>query len=282
MRRALVSITPGRPGIAWRAAVSSASAAAIFATVLATAALGAEFKIIAGGAQSLTPLAEKFSHQFRKRRPDVTVEIVPANSNYAVRAVRAGEIHIGLVTRDLAAEERYGMRLAIIGRDALVFLSYPSNPAANLTREQLRAIYTGEVTNWKDVGGQDQGIVPLIREPGSALQAVFVERLFGREFRGPLKAFVVRADKDKVLRTIKRIRGSLGYGIVRPEEAENEGVRVLAIDGKFPDPKTIDAERYPFARVQAVISKNDAGHAVRAWIEGFAAFAKHNRVAESR
>jgi phosphate transport system substrate-binding protein len=230
-------------------------------------------KIIIAGAQSITPLAEKFSAQFQKQHPGIAIEIRRGNSNYAVTTVRNGEIDIGLVARELGPAERAELHVEPFGHDAIILLSYPWNAVGELTLEQLRKIYLGKITNWREVGGSDKGIVPLTREQSSALHGTFIDSLFGKGFYGQEKAFVLRANKDKVLRTIKRIQGSLGYGIVRVEEAQAEGVKVLGIDGKFPTATNIREELYPFTRPQLLISKGRPDGIIQEWMSGFAKFA---------
>ncbi|MGH7766365.1 MAG: substrate-binding domain-containing protein [Candidatus Binatia bacterium] len=230
-------------------------------------------KIVIGGAQSLVPLAEKFSARFRKDHPEIEVEIRRANSNYAVTATQAGEIQIGLVTRNLTAAEIAALHVEPVGHDAIIFLSYPWNQATSLTLEQLRKIYLGKITNWREVGGEDKGIVPLTREGSSTLHSMFIDSLFGKGFNGAEKAFVLRANKEKILRTIKRVRGSLGYGIVGLEEAQDEGVKVLAINGKSPNEANIVQGVYPFTRPLLLIGKGPLNPLVQGWMRGFAQFA---------
>ncbi|HET8562788.1 MAG TPA: substrate-binding domain-containing protein, partial [Candidatus Binatia bacterium] len=141
-----------------------------------------------------------------------------------------------------------------------------------LTLEQLQQVYLGQITNWKEVGGEDKGIVPLTREASSPLHKTFIESLFGKGFRGQEKAFILRAKKENVLKTIKRIRGSLGYGIVRLEEAEAEGVKVLAINGKMPSAENITDKLYPFTRPLFLISNGRPEPIVQEWMSGFAKF----------
>jgi phosphate transport system substrate-binding protein len=244
----------------------------LFTMALPISLNAAEHRLIVGGAQSLIPLAEKYSTEFHRSHPGVEVEIRRANSNYAIEAVRNGDIHLGLVTRRLGTKEKDEFKAAPIGHDAIVLLSYPQNSVANLNLEQLREIYLGKITGWRDVGGEEQGIVPLTRETSSALHKVFFEALFGQAFNGQEKAFILRANKDKVLRTIKRIRGSLGYGIVRLEEAQAAGVTVMAIDGKFPSASNIRQEIYPLIRPQILICKKGSDVIVEEWKRGFEKF----------
>jgi phosphate transport system substrate-binding protein len=244
---------------------------------LPTPGTAAGRKLIIGGAQSLTPSAEKFSAQFHRSHPGIEIEIRRANSNYAVSAVRNGDFSIGLITRPLSLGESSEFQVQDLGYDAIVLLSYSWNSIAGLTVEQLQQIYLGKITNWKEVGGEDKGIVPLTREATSALHKTFIEMLFGKGFVGREKAFVLRASKEKVLRTIKRIRGSVGYGIVRMEEAENEGVKVLSINGMRPDTANIQQNLYPLTRPLAVISKPKPDAGVHDWIAGFARFTHESR-----
>jgi phosphate transport system substrate-binding protein len=254
----------------------------LLATGLPSAADAAERKVVIGGAQSLTPLAEKFTTYFRRDHPDVELEIRRANSNYAVNAVRNGEFQIGLLSRSLSDREKFEFYVETLGYDAVVMLSYSWNSVAALSVEQLRHIYLGKITNWNEVGGEDKGIVPLTREASSALHKIFIESLFGPRFQEREKAFVLRASKEKVLRTIKRIRGSLGYGIVRMEEAETEGVKVLAVNGKLPTTANVQQQLYPFTRPQFLISKHRPEGVAHEWVAGFTRFASHSKDPKER
>ena len=237
-------------------------------------------KISIGGALSLAPLAEKYSAQFRKEHPGVEIEIRRANSGYAVNAVQSGELQIGLVTRRLSAAERAEFQVESLGYDAIILLSYPWNTATDLTLEQLRNIYLGKIANWREVGGEDKGIVPMTRESSAALHATFIDGLFGKGFNGQEKAFILRASKDKILRTIKRVRGSLGYGIVHLEEAQAEGVKVLAIDGKVPNAANIRERLYPFTRPLLLISRRPQTRLAQEWMLGLVKFAGRSAAAE--
>jgi len=230
-------------------------------------------KIVIGGAQSLVPVAEKFTARFRKDHPGIEIEIRRANSNYGVNAVKTGQIQVGLVARNLTGAEKTDFHVESAGHDAIIFLSYPWNEVTNLSLEQLRKIYAGKITNWREVGGEDKGIVPLTREESSALHRMFVENLFGKDSGSQEKAFVLRAAKEKILRTIKRVRGSLGYGIVGVEEAQAEGVKVLAINGKSPTEANIEQGTYPFTRPLLLVSQSRPNPLVQEWMSGFVRFA---------
>lgn len=229
-------------------------------------------KIIIAGAQSLAPLAEKFSDRFRKDHPDTEIEIRGGGSNYAINAVRGGEIAIGLVARTISVSERIGLNLEPFGQDAVILLTYPGNTVNNLALEEIRKVYLGKIVNWSEVGGEKKGVVPLTRERSAAIHSIFVEHLFGKNFKGQEKAFTLRVSKDKILRTIKRIEGSVGYGIVRLEEARAQGVKVLRVDGQLPTSESIRGGLYPLIRPQLLISRGNSHSLVREWMSSFVRF----------
>jgi phosphate transport system substrate-binding protein len=239
-------------------------------------------RITIAAAQSLVPLAESFTAEFRKDHPGVRVEIWSGRSNYAVQAVRSRQADVGLVARSLTPAEEAQLRVEALGHDAIILLTYPGNSVSGLTLPQLRDVYRGRVGNWRQLGGQDKGIIPLTREPNSAIHGIFVERLFGRDIPAEEKAFTIRASKDKVLRTIKRIEGALGYGIVHLDEARQQGVKVLAVNGRLPTASNIQSGLYHFVRPQLLITRADATGLVREWTHRFQAFVQKPAVLGSR
>jgi phosphate transport system substrate-binding protein len=239
-------------------------------------------RITIAAAQSLVPLAESFTAQFQKDRPGVQIEIWGGRSNYAIQAVRSGQADVGLVARGLSSSEEAQLRVEALGHDAIILLTYPGNSVTGLSLPQLQEIYRGRVTNWRQLGGQDKGIIPLTREHSSAIHGIFLERLFGRDIPGEEKAFTIRASKDKVLRTIKRIEGALGYGIVHLEEAQHQGVKVLAVDGKLPTANHIQSGLYHFVRPQLLITRADTNAIVKEWSDRFRAFVQKPTVLGNR
>jgi phosphate transport system substrate-binding protein len=239
-------------------------------------------KLTIGGAQSLIPLAETFSSRFLKNHPGVEIEIRGGGSTYAVNAAGRGEIDIGLVARGLDAAEKQYLYEKPFGHDAIFLVTYPGNPVGSLTLEQIRRIYLGQITNWRDVGGEDQGIIPLTRESSSNIHAIFIQHLFGGNFNGQEKAFTLRTSKEKILKTIKRVRGSIGYGILHLEQAEAEGVRVLGIEGKLPTGQNIDLGLYPLTRPLLLISPKTPEGIVEKWMRGFVQFNNNTRRPEEQ
>ncbi|MFQ5683807.1 MAG: substrate-binding domain-containing protein [Candidatus Binatia bacterium] len=229
-------------------------------------------KIIIGSAQSIVPLAQAFSARFQKQYPRIEIKILGRGSNYAVKATRRGEVDIGLIARSLNLKEKAELNEEAFGRDAIFLITYPGNPVSDLTLEQIRKIYLGQITNWREVRGQDKGIVPLTREKSSNIHAIFIRHLFGKSSGAQETAFTLRARKAKIIKTIKRIDGSIGYGILHFEQAKAQGIKVLKIEGKLPTEENIRAGLYPLTRPRLLISRGRPQDIAREWMIGFKRF----------
>jgi len=250
--------------------------AALLPLALPAQAQERQKKIIIGGAQSIVPLAEQFSAQFLKEHPGTEIEIVGGGSNYAVNATQRGEIDIGLVTRSLSAEEKTAIYAEPFGQDAILILTHPGNVVPNLALEEIRRIYLGQITNWREVGGEELGIIPLTREKSAAIHTIFTDRLFGKGLADQEKAFILRASKEKVLKTIKRVEGVIGYGILRLDQAQTQGIKVLAVEARLPTDENIRAGLYPLVRPQLLISRGKPQGLAREWMLGFVKFGQRS------
>lgn len=151
----------------------------------------------------------------------------------------------GIANRPAPATLRAGIAATQIGRDAIAVLVNTANPVANLTMAQLQAIFTGDVRNWRELGGQDLPVQPYIMGVESATRSVFrTEVLDGAEYAA--RCIEVRPDRDMIPR-VARESGAIGQisfsflnGRASPADA-----RAVAIDGEQPNVTNFD---YPIAR----------------------------------
>ena len=135
--------------------------------------------------------------------------------------------------------------------DALVFMVNEDNPVESLTAEQLRGIYTGEITNWSEVGGADMEIVPFQRNAESGSQ-VLMEKLVmdGAEMITPPEGYMI-ASMGFLIDAVKQYDNSanaLGYTVYyyANDMQMADGLKLLAVDGVEPNPETIGSGEYPF------------------------------------
>ena len=131
------------------------------------------------GSTSMEIVAKALAESFTALYPDVTVDVQLGGSSTGIQNALEGVSDIGNVSRDLAEDET-GLTPHEIALDGIGIAVNPENPVENLTLEQIAGIYTGEITNWSEVGGEDLEIYVVGREAGSGTRDAF-ESIVGVE-----------------------------------------------------------------------------------------------------
>ena len=151
-----------------------------------------------------------------------------------------------------------------IGRDALVFIVNENNPVQSLTRQQLKNIYAGKITNWKEVGGEDLDIVPFQRSEDSGSQTLFKKLLIqGGELMNPPTELAPTAMGELVdsIAAYNNSSNAIGFSVYYyiDQMYSQPGLRLLAVDGVTPSNNTIASEEYPLCNeFYAVLHANAA------------------------
>lgn len=140
-------------------------------------AQGLTGRITVGGSTTVHVVAVPLAERFMEKHPGVVVETHSVGSTAGIVGAREGTFDIGTSSRMLRDEEPGWVREFSIWRDGLVPIVHPNNPVTNLTMEQLAQIFTGQITNWREVGGSDQRITVIIREEGSGARASFEDHV---------------------------------------------------------------------------------------------------------
>ncbi len=134
------------------------------------------YTIEVSGSTSVTPLMEMLAEDYAKANSGITVNINGTGSSDGIKAANEGTSEAGMSSRTLSpAEKGYGLTELIIAIDGIAVILNNNNPVSNLTIEQIRDIYTGNITDWSQVGGQAGKIAVVSREPGSGTRGAFEE-----------------------------------------------------------------------------------------------------------
>ena len=150
-----------------------------------------------------------------------------------------------------AEKAEVSFRYTPIGKEAFVFFVNSQNPVNNLTIEQLQAIYSGEITNWKELGGNDETIRPFQRNENSGSQTAFVHFMQGKTIIEPPKENVHYIMEPIVTQTADYTNygNAIGFSFryYVNEMVKNEDVKILKINGVFPELETIGNNTYPLS-----------------------------------
>ena len=177
----------------------------------------------------------------------------PTGSGSGIKAVQEGRCDIGLSSRDLKAEEKEaGLNGTILAYDGIAIIVHPENPVSDLSLETIAKIYTGEITNWSEVGGNDTEIVLIGREAGSGTRDGF-ESITDTEDACQYRQELTST--GDVITTVAQNPGAIGYASVA---SVKDTVKALKVDGVAPTEETIKDGSYVVQRPFVLVTKTDA------------------------
>lgn len=210
---------------------------------------GGTDQLIVTGSTTLLPIAEQAAEKFQEENPGVAVLVSGLGSSAGIEAAIAGTSDIATSSRDLKPEETdSGLIDVPVAFDGIAVIVNPQNPIDGLTTDQLRDIYAGKITNWREVGGEDRDIDLVNRDEASGTREAFKKIVMG-DSRFDLSA-VVLPGTGQVRDVVSRSRGAIGYisvGFVAPRFT-NTRVKALTVDGVVPSEDTVASQEYPIAR----------------------------------
>lgn len=215
------------------------------------------------GSTTVLPIAEVAAEQFNKDYPDASVLVSGMGSSAGIEAVSTGNAQIGTVSRELRGSENdLGLTAIPIAYDGIAVIVNPKNNVRSLTTEQLRDVFEGKITNWKDLGGTDSPIHLINRDEASGTREAFQGIVMG-EGVFDIGA-VVLPGTGQVREVIRRTPGAIGYisiGFV------NEDVSPVTIDDVEPTRENVTAKRYPITRSLYFFTHGEVSQATQDYID---------------
>ncbi len=187
--------------------------------------------------------------EFTALNPDVTINYTGTGSSAGISDTIAGANDIGASSRELKDEEKVdGLNEATFAFDGIAVAVNPANPVADLTMEDLGKIYSGQITNWKDVGGNDADIIVVSREGASGTRSAFEELIKLEDAGGLVEDATVVEGNGNVQTNVAGNENAIGYVSFSFIDESVKGVNVNEVEGT---PENAKAGTYPL--VQAFI-----------------------------
>lgn len=234
------------------AAETTAEAKTEAETAAETEAAKLSGSITLAGSTSMEKFANALAESFMEIYPDVTVQAEFTGSSAGIEAVLAGQCDIGDSSRSLKEEEKAkGAVENIVAIDGIAVVTDPSNTAADLTKDQLIQIYTGEITNWKDAGGEDMPIVVVGREAGSGTRGAFEELL---KIEDACKYANELDSTGAVMAKVASTPGAIGYVSL---DVVDDSVKALSLEGVEATEENIKAGDYFLSRPFVMATKGE-------------------------
>lgn len=202
------------------------------------------------GSTSMEKVIGALSESFMANNADATVTYNPTGSGSGITAVQEGTCDIGLSSRALKDEEKAaGLKETVLAYDGIAIIVHPDNPVSDLTIEQIAQLYTGEITNWKDVGGNDAQVVLIGREAASGTRDGF-ESITGTKEKCQYRQELTST--GDVITAVSQNPDAIGYASLA---SIKDSVKALNVDGVTPGEDTVKDGSYkvqrPFVLVTA-------------------------------
>ena len=195
------------------------------------------------GSTSMEKVIGALSESFMANNADTTVTYNPTGSGSGITAVQEGSCDIGLSSRALKDEEKAaGLKETILAYDGIAIIVHPDNPVSDLTIEQIAQLYTGEITNWKDVGGNDAQVVLIGREAASGTRDGF-ESITGTKEKCLYRQELTST--GDVIAAVSQNPDAIGYASLA---SIKDSVKALSVDGVTPSEATVKDGSYKVQR----------------------------------
>ncbi len=222
-------------------------------------------KVTMSGSTSMEKLVKALQETFAEVQPDVTVTAEFVGSSAGVEQMLSGTVDIGNSSRNLKdAEKESGAVENIVAIDGIAMVVDTANTIADLTKDELVAIYTGTVTNWSEVGGADAPIVVIGREAGSGTRGAFEEIL---KIEEQCKYASELDSTGAVMAKVSATPGAIGYVSL---DALNDTVKAVSLEGVEATAENILAGNYFLSRPFVMATKGaveEQSEAVQAFFE---------------
>mgnify|MGYP004513692197 FL=1 len=215
-----------------------------------TAAAKLSGTVATDGSTSMEKVIGALGEAFMEANPDTTFTYNPTGSGSGIQAVQEGRCDIGLSSRALKdAEKEAGLTETVLAYDGIAMIVNPANPVEDLSLEQIADIYTGKITNWSEVGGNDSQIVLIGREAGSGTRGGF------EEIVGVVDACQYRQELSStgdVITTVAQNPDAIGYASLA---AVKDTVKALKVAGVTPTEATVKDGTYTIQRPFVLATK---------------------------
>ena len=195
-------------------------------------------KVVVAGSTSVQPLSEELAAAFMAANTGVTIEIQGGGSGVGIKAAQDKIADFGSSSRDLKDEEKATIASEyVIAKDGVSVVLDPTNAVTDLTLDQIKQIFTGKITNWKEVGGADATIVVVSREEGSGTRGAFVEitkvsekDAAGTAVDNTTKDALVQPSTGAVKQTVASTPNTIGYISIGALDDTVKAIKVEGID----------------------------------------------------
>lgn len=200
----------------------------------------------AGGSTSVEKAAKAALEEFVALNPEVTFEYDATGSSAGIKNVKDGTYKLGFSSRELKEEETQGIEYKTIALDGIALVVNPNNKVENITLEQIKGIFTGEIKNWSELGGVDAEIVVVSRENGSGTRSAFEEIAKIGELL--TEKAIIKSGNGEVASYVAGEQNAIGYTSFVTLESNSDKIKGLQVESVKPEVVNVQNQTYKLSR----------------------------------
>lgn len=211
-------------------------------------------RIRVSGSASAIPLVKLLAREFERYHPGTEIAFLPAtHTRGGLAGVREGDSDIGLLSRGFTEEEaKYNLQYLHLAQDGIVFATHKTVGIKDITSRELREIYSGKITNWRQLGGKNKGITVLDRPEHTSPKITLRKKLFSKDLQITETATVLERP-SQMNESLMIIPDSIGYTSLGEVISSELDVNVLTVDGMPPTPGHVKKNVYSFSRPFGIV-----------------------------
>ncbi|MCR6544113.1 phosphate ABC transporter substrate-binding protein [Dehalobacterium formicoaceticum] len=215
------------------------------------------------GSTSVQPLAEELAAAFMEKNPDVKIDVQGGGSSAGVKAAADGVADLGMASRELKDEEKTSVQATVIAKDGIAVVVNTGNAVSDLTMDQVKGIFSGEISNWDQVGGASAPIVVINREEGSGTRGAFEELVLGEEVKF-IESAAIQNSTGAVRTAVSSDANAIGYISMG---SLDDSVKALKVDGVDATEDNVIAGTYKISRPFNFLSKGEPTELAKTFID---------------
>ncbi len=203
------------------------------------------YRVSAGG--GTIPAITALTKRFTELHPGVLWDIENVGSDAAIASVQRDEANLGGVSREMSAAEKQAVALLQIGVSGTAVAVSAGHSVSNLTRDQVRAVFAGDVKDWSQVGGTPGEIKVFVREPSAATRQIFDEYIFGG--KAAYRTDYTPVDSaDSTLKALYSFKDAVSMLTITAATLTDPKIKLLTINGIAPTIADLTSGQYPMRR----------------------------------
>lgn len=213
-------------------------------------------KLVITGSSTMAPLVSEIGKLFETRHPGVRIDVQTGGSSRGIADVINGVADIGMASRALKFQEHH-LHGSVIAQDGITIILHRSNPVQELTDDQIRAIYTGGITHWNQVGGPDAPITVVNKAEGRSTLELFLT--YFHVSNRDIRPHVVIGDNEQGIKTVAGNPHAIGYvsiGTAQYDATHGIPIRLLPLQHIPATIETVREGTFPLSRPLTLVTKS--------------------------